>query len=254
EGLDLGELSQELCQEIIAQAQLGLQAIHDQGLVHGDLNLKNIFITQEGTIRLLDFGFLQNQDYLYASPQFLDPEVLQGKAMSPASDWFALGMIERYLAGSYRGSTPGGEGLNQNSLLAFPADQRAPLALSTHAHRRRKLGEWVQKAMKQQKFSTQILFVPKARHPWMFKIGLAFAAFLLSFFALATGGGAESGSLSIRYQQWAQVSINGVEQGYTPMNLKGLRPGRYHVSWQGPAGAGSRWITIKNGETFLLKP
>src|ERR1700751_4483133 len=49
-------LTTERVVEIIAQACRGLQAAHDQGLVHRDLKPSNLFVLEDDTVKIIDFG------------------------------------------------------------------------------------------------------------------------------------------------------------------------------------------------------
>ncbi len=42
--------------ELARQAALGLQCIHEQGLVHRDIKPSNLFLTSDGTVKVLDLG------------------------------------------------------------------------------------------------------------------------------------------------------------------------------------------------------
>lgn len=84
--------------EIICQVCRGLQAAHQMGLVHRDLKPSNIFVMSDDTAKIIDFGVV----YLSGSHsvtgqkgtfQYMSPEQVQMKEITPASDIFALGVI-----------------------------------------------------------------------------------------------------------------------------------------------------------------
>ncbi len=88
----------------LLEAQLTLR--HDEGIVHRDLKPQNIFLAQmrDGTIqpKVLDFGIskepahspIRTSGAILGSPSYFAPEQVQDpKAISPASDQYALGVI-----------------------------------------------------------------------------------------------------------------------------------------------------------------
>jgi len=77
----------------------GLQALHDEGVLHRDVKPTNIAFTADGTPKLLDFGLASLVDdaevagRLAGTPLYLAPELAAGAAPSPASDLWSLSLV-----------------------------------------------------------------------------------------------------------------------------------------------------------------
>ncbi|HEY1899955.1 MAG TPA: protein kinase [Steroidobacteraceae bacterium] len=91
---------------IIRQAGGAVAYAHSRGVVHGDLNPGNIFITDQGEIRVLDFGAsyrlrreptIPDLDDLarpaVATPSFASCEVLQGGPANVRDDIYAMACV-----------------------------------------------------------------------------------------------------------------------------------------------------------------
>ncbi|WP_242885583.1 protein kinase domain-containing protein [Actinomadura litoris] len=91
--------------EIAAQLAAGLSALHRAGIVHRDLKPENVLVLGTAPLRLAiaDFGLSKvlDQSVVFASSSrtlaYAAPESLSGQ-VSPARDWWSLGMIVRELA------------------------------------------------------------------------------------------------------------------------------------------------------------
>jgi membrane-associated tyrosine- and threonine-specific cdc2-inhibitory kinase len=76
---------------------LALKSLHDRNLIHLDIKLDNILITEEQTCKLADFGLvfdLSRKDHTRAiegDSRYIAPELLQGK-FSKSVDVFSLGI------------------------------------------------------------------------------------------------------------------------------------------------------------------
>ncbi|WP_149260878.1 serine/threonine-protein kinase [Actinomadura sp. K4S16] len=100
-----GPLPEQTVAEIAAQLAAGLSALHQAGIVHRDLKPENVLVLEREPVRLAiaDFGLSKvlDQSVVFASSSrtlaYAAPESLSGQ-VSPARDWWSLGMIVRELA------------------------------------------------------------------------------------------------------------------------------------------------------------
>jgi hypothetical protein len=90
--------------ELIQQLGAGLAHAHEHGVVHGDLKPRNIFITREGELRILDFCAAHGP----AAGAYASCEQLEGRPADPRDDLYSLACISyELLAGTHPfGSRP----------------------------------------------------------------------------------------------------------------------------------------------------
>ncbi len=82
---------------ILLQACRGLQAAHERKLIHRDLKPSNVFVLEDDSVKLIDFGIAHAGGSAHTSVRgtlsYMAPELLDGKPASAASDIFAAGVL-----------------------------------------------------------------------------------------------------------------------------------------------------------------
>jgi eukaryotic-like serine/threonine-protein kinase len=91
-------LTVERTVEIMSQTCRGLQAAHERGLVHRDLKPSNIFVMEDDSVKIIDFGVAHMADAHTTRAQkgtllYMSPEQIQLKPISAASDIFSLSVV-----------------------------------------------------------------------------------------------------------------------------------------------------------------
>jgi len=87
--------------QILEQICLGLQAIHNAGIVHRDIKPSNVLMTPKGDAKISDFNTilsknLTGRDYdlgTIGTIEYMSPEVLSDGIAEPRSDIYAVGII-----------------------------------------------------------------------------------------------------------------------------------------------------------------
>ncbi len=96
-----GRLKVEEAVGIAIQVAEGLQAAHNRGIVHRDIKSGNIIATNEGQVKILDFGLahksglsrLTRTGTTVGTAPYMSPEQAKGERVDHRSDLWSLGIV-----------------------------------------------------------------------------------------------------------------------------------------------------------------
>jgi serine/threonine-protein kinase len=107
-----GRFTPERTGRLLAQLCDVLQVAHEQGIVHRDIKPGNLMVLYPGTphetLKLMDFGLAKMTSMLYISPEdlvdfnlppasgtpeYISPEMVQGKDMDGRGDLYSVGVV-----------------------------------------------------------------------------------------------------------------------------------------------------------------
>jgi eukaryotic-like serine/threonine-protein kinase len=86
--------------EIIFKCAKALHYAHSRGVIHRDIKPSNILYTQEGDVRIIDFGIalidgsdMSRIEGIAGSPSYMSPEQVQSQELTNRSDLYSLGAV-----------------------------------------------------------------------------------------------------------------------------------------------------------------
>ena len=84
---------EERLRDVLGQLTRAIGALHDRGLVHRDVKPSNILVTEEGTLRLLDYGLVGESATVAGTAAYMAPEQTTSGAVGPEADFYAMGVV-----------------------------------------------------------------------------------------------------------------------------------------------------------------
>ncbi|MFN2201574.1 MAG: protein kinase domain-containing protein [Caldilineaceae bacterium] len=129
-----GPMPSEAVITVIRSLLATLTYLHSKGVLWRDVKPSNVFLTKKGRVAILDFGIAQTVGdanvgpdstrigFRVGTPKYESPEQISGKALTPASDLFALGIIFYEML---VGRTPG------NSTVDFLMNERLHIEIES---------------------------------------------------------------------------------------------------------------------------
>jgi TolB-like protein/cytochrome c-type biogenesis protein CcmH/NrfG len=109
--ISTGGLPVEQIVEVAGALAEALAAAHEKGIVHRDLKPANVMITNEGRVKVLDFGLAKDvstegsneatmtsagytqSGIVIGTPAYMSPEQVSGRALDHRTDIFSLGVV-----------------------------------------------------------------------------------------------------------------------------------------------------------------
>jgi serine/threonine protein kinase len=102
-------LPAEIAALVVKEVLSALVYAHQRKIIHRDIKPANIMLTQDGEVKLMDFGiaqvntaFLTEPGKIVGTPLFMSPQQAEGKKVDEQTDIYSLGVVFYYLlAGQY---------------------------------------------------------------------------------------------------------------------------------------------------------
>ncbi|DBB04351.1 TPA: hypothetical protein ACH3X1_012838 [Trebouxia sp. C0004] len=95
-----GQVPEDVCWKLLIQTTLGLQHMHQKGILHRDVKSLNLLLDANRQVKIADLGIATVlsspkgfAETLVGTPYYLSPELCEGKPYNEKSDIWALGVV-----------------------------------------------------------------------------------------------------------------------------------------------------------------
>ncbi|HPQ40936.1 MAG TPA: serine/threonine-protein kinase, partial [bacterium] len=98
---DQGFFNLEIGIDVLLDICNGLSAAHKLGIIHRDIKSQNLMISDDGVVKILDFGIAKSLDIpgltvesaILGTPEYMSPEAIRQKPVDARSDIYSLGIV-----------------------------------------------------------------------------------------------------------------------------------------------------------------
>ena len=151
----VGRLTDPQVVGVLSGILAGLGHAAERGIVHRDLKPENVLRTEDGRVKIADFGIATAYDELananltplgefLGAPGYVSPEQVGGKRATVASDLYSVGVIAFEL---FAGVVPFAETGDGRTLMNSKVEQRAASLSSRRPDLDERLAEWVDRLL-----------------------------------------------------------------------------------------------------------